>query len=407
MLGQLVVTAGPDKDSSFALEEGQSFVIGRGQESDTKLKDPQVSRKHCEVRVEDGKVLLINLSSSAATLVNGKRVTEHQLKPGDVVQLGSTHMRFLVDVDPSAPTLFEAPAAQTAPEKLEQLQDLVGKNLAHFEIQSLVAKGHSGLIFRAKDTEDGKVVALKVMLPEFSQNEEERQRFVRAMKTMMPLRHPNLVAILGAGKTGNYCWIAMELVEGESLSQVIQRIGTAGMLDWQNAHRVAVHIGRALEFAQQQHIVHRNLTPQNILIQKSDKTAKLGDLMLAKALEGNMALEITKPGEILGDVRYLPPERTRRDVEIDGRSDIYSLGAMVYHLLTGRPPCDGGSLPETIKKIRQDEPVKPKKFQLSIPDLFEGVVMKMLAKRPEDRYQNPTDMLAELEKVGKYQGLNP
>jgi serine/threonine protein kinase len=90
---------------------------------------------------------------------------------------------------------------------------------------------------------------------------------------------------------------------------------------------------------------------------------------------------------------------------VDCRSDIYSLGATVYALLTGRPPFDAGSLPETIMKIRQADPVKPKKYQLSIPDLFEGTVLKMLAKRPDDRFQNAKGMLAELERVAKFQGL--
>src|SRR5207248_885270 len=122
----------------------------------------------------------------------------------------------------------------------------------------------------------------------------------------------------------------------------------------------------------------------------------LGDLALAKALEGTLAEQITRPGEIIGDVRYMSPERTRGTADIDGRSDIYSLGATVYALLTGRPPVEGGSLVETITKIRQAEPVRPTKYQLSIPALFEGTVMKMLAKRPEDRYQTAADLLTDL-----------
>ena len=151
--------------------------------------------------------------------------------------------------------------------------------------------------------------------------------------------------------------------------------------------------------------MHRNISPTNIMLRSSDKAAKLGDLMLAKALEGALAKQITKPGQLLGDIAYMSPERTRSIGEVDSRSDIYSLGATVYALLTGRPPCEGGSLPETIAKIRTAEPVRPKKYQLSIPDQFEGVVMQMLAKRPEDRYQTAKDLLADLERVAKFQGM--
>jgi serine/threonine-protein kinase len=231
------------------------------------------------------------------------------------------------------------------------------------------------------------------------------QRFVRAMKTMLPVRHANIVTIVGAGKTGPFCWIAMDYIEGESLTKVIQRIGVAGMLDWKHAFRVAVDIARALEYAHGQSIIHRNVTPQNILLRKSDKAALLGDLMLAKALEGSLAQHVTKPGELLGDVAYMAPERTHGTGAIDGRSDLYGLGATVYAVLTGRPPCTADTLPEVIAKIRNADPEKPKKYQLSIPDMFQGAVLKLLAKRPQERYQTAAELLKDLERVGKFAGV--
>jgi serine/threonine protein kinase len=123
-------------------------------------------------------------------------------------------------------------------------------------------------------------------------------------------------------------------------------------------------------------------------------------------LEGTLAETITRPGELVGDVSYMSPERTKGTLaEVDGRSDIYSLGATLYALLTGRPPFIGDSLTDTVRKIRQAEPEKPKKYQLAIPDQFEGVVLKMLAKRPEERYQTAAELLKELERVAKFQGV--
>jgi serine/threonine-protein kinase len=261
------------------------------------------------------------------------------------------------------------------------------------------------MVFHATDTKDNRSVALKVLLPEFSRNEEEMQRFVRAMKTMLPLRHPNLIALYGAGKTGGYCWVAMEYIAGENLTQVIQRIGVAGMLDWRHAFKVAVHIGRALAYAHEQQIIHRNVTPKNVLLEATTKVAKLGDLMKAKALEGALAQQITRPGELIGDVAYMSPERTRGTTDIDGRSDLYGLGATVYALLTGHPPCQGSTLVEKITRIRQEAPVKPSKSQMSIPSAFEGVVLKLLAKRPEERYQTAEAMLKDLERVGRLNGV--
>ncbi len=408
MLGQLLVIAGPDSGRVFSVKEGDPLLIGRGQNTETKLKDPAVSRVHCQVEVEGKKAFLANSSTTSGTLVNGKKVKRHELRPGDVIQIGSTQLRFQPEGSHEASTVVVSPPATPKPiaAAADQLTELVGQTLSHYEIASVLAKGRSGMVFRARDTKEDRQVALKVLWPEFSKNEEEMQRFVRAMKTMLPLRHPNLVALYGAGKTGQYCWIAMEFVDGESLTQVIQKIGTAGMLDWRHALRVAIHIGRALQFAEEHQIIHRNIQPANILIQSSDKLTKLGDLMLAKALEGTRAEQITRPGELIGDVAYMSPERTRGGTaSVDCRSDIYSLGATVYAMLAGRPPFDAGSLPETIMKIRQTEPVKPKKFQLSIPDQFEGTVLKMMAKRPEDRFQKAAEMLGELDRVAKYQGM--
>jgi serine/threonine protein kinase len=407
MSAQLQVIAGPDQGRSFSLGEGQTLVIGRGQKTETRLRDPQVSREHCHVQADGGRFLVTDSGSAGGTVVNGKRITQHELKPGDVIQIGATQLRFQLEGAPEQSTLVTSPHTPPRPsrESAEQLEELAGKNLAHFAIESVAARGRTGIVFKARDTKEDRPVALKVMWPEFAQDEEEMQRFVRAMKTMLPLKHPNLVTVYAAGKAGPYCWISMEYVDGESLTQVIERIGIAGMLDWRQALRAAIHVARGLDYAHEHHVIHRNITPNNILVRSSDKLAKLGDLMLAKALEGTHCQQITRPGELIGDVAYMSPERTRGTAEIDSRSDIYSLGATVYALLTGRPPFDGGALVETITRIRSAEPAKPKKFQLSIPDLFEGTVLKMLAKRPEERHQTPAELLADLERVAKYQGV--
>jgi serine/threonine-protein kinase len=285
-----------------------------------------------------------------------------------------------------------------------ELGRFVGKSISHYQVGEVLAQGHSGVVFHGRDTESGMPVALKILWPQMSED-KQKQRFVRAMKTVMPLQHPNLVRVLGAGRTGGCCWVAMEYVEGESLTQVIQRIGTAGMLDWRYGLRVAVHVARGLELAHQHQIIHRNVTPMNIMVTAGDKIAKLGDLMLAKALEGELAEAITGPGELLGDVRYMSPERTHSRTSVDGRSDIYSLGATVYALLTGRPPFDAESLTKTVMKIRSAEPIRPKKFHLAVPDSLEGAVMRMLAKRPDERFATAGDLLADLERVAQYQGL--
>jgi serine/threonine-protein kinase len=262
------------------------------------------------------------------------------------------------------------------------------------------------MVFSARDMRNGQTVALKVLLPEMSGSRETMQRVTRSLRTVQALHHPNLVTLLDAGETGPFCWMAMEFVDGESLTQILQRIGTAGILDWRHTLRIAVHIARALDFAAQHHIIHRNITPANILVRNSDRVAKLGDLMLAKALEDVSKEQITRRGELVGDLAYMAPERTYSAGRVDTRSDIYGLGATIYALLTGRAPCQGPSQLETIRYIREVEPSPPRKIQLSIPESFEQVVMKMLAKKPEERFQSPMELLQALEQVAREHKLN-
>jgi serine/threonine protein kinase len=407
---QIFVLSGPEKDRVFTLHPGDDMMLGRGANCAYKLTDPRASRSHCQLLMHGDKVTVIDNGGSGGTMVNGKAVEKQALKLGDVIRVGDTQLRLQMGDFPLEVAMQVAePSGNTTAQikagKVQKLADLNGKLLSHYQIAAIIGEGSSGMMFRATDVKSKTPVALKVLLPEFSTNDDEMQRFVRAMKTMLPLKHPNLVRLLAAGKTGPYCWVAMEYVAGENMAKTIERIGVAGMLDWRHGFRVAVHVARALEYAHNEQILHRNVTPKNILLEAETKTVKLGDLMLAKALEGSMAKQITRPGEILGDVAYMSPERTRSITDVDGRSDIYGLGATVYALLTGRPPFEGNSLIEKITKIRQIEPVKPTKYQLSIPHRFELCVMQMLAKRPEDRYQTATALLKELNAIGKMQSL--
>jgi serine/threonine protein kinase len=355
------------------------------------------------------RLLLGDAGSTAGTLVNGTRITaEHPLRIGDIIQIGQSQLRVEEEVVPEVATFAQLPVAGSGAEgtaSVVKLADLIGQTLGRYQVEAVRARGQTGLVFLAQDLESGEEVALKVLRPEFTQRPADVQRFFRAAQTVLPLRHPHLLPLRDVGQTGPYCWLVMDFIDSESLTDVIDRIGVAGMLDWRFAARVAVHIGRALQFAHAHQVIHRNLTPRNVLVRFPDKTALLGDLMLAKAIEGALAVDITRPGEIVGDVRYMPCERLLGKDAVDARSDIYSLGALVYALLTGRPPLAGPSLLETLALIRNGEPVRPKKFQLSISDLFEGVVMRMLARRPEDRYQTADELLVHLDRAILYQGV--
>jgi serine/threonine protein kinase len=411
MVPQLFITSGPDKGRSFPLVLGETLQVGRSQATATRLTDPTVSRVHCEIEWDGKRALVINISSSG-THINGHSIAQQELKPGDVMRVGNTELALRMPADQEASTVVggdkSAPQPNPAPKPIggeQAVTSLLGKTLSNYVLEQIIAKGATGVVFKAKDTASNQVVAFKVLEPSAVCQEEDMQRFIRAMKLMLPLRHPNLVPLHKAGKTGAFCWVAMEYIDGESMTQVIKRIGVAGMLDWRYGFRVAVHIARALDYAHSQSIIHRNVTPQNIMWRAADKTALLGDLMLAKALEGTPCQQITKPGELVGDVGYMSPERTRGTAEVDCRSDLYGLGATVYALIAGRPPFGTGTLIEMVTRIRTTEPEKPRKYQMAIPDMFQGTVMRLLAKRPDERFQTAQEVLSDLERVGKFAGV--
>ncbi len=408
MSHQIQVVGGPEKGRVFPLVDGTPLVIGRGQQSDTKINDPFMSRTQCTV-LWLGNTITLNDSGGGNTLVRGIAVDEQRLNDGDEFQAGSSVFRYVdgnieTDTTRRLPPA-NAPASLTPKPNVPALKDLVGHTFATYRLDKIISSGNAGFLFKGTDTEKNRIAAVKVLFPERTSTDEEKERFVRAMKTMLPIRHPNIVSLWNAGKSGPFCWAAMEFIDCESMTEVIHRIGVQGMLDWRDVWRVGIDIGRALEKAYSEKVIHRNVTPANILRRKSDKSTLLGDLMLAKALEGALSKQITSPGRILGELPYLPPERTRDDGNVDTRSDIYGLGATMYALLAGRAPFESDSTTDLIRMIRNDTPVPPKKYQLSINELFEMVVLKMISKLPSDRYDNPSQLLAELEKVGRYQGL--
>jgi serine/threonine protein kinase len=398
MTYRLEVIAGPDQGRVFPLPEADTLLLGRSRATETRLTDPHVSRVHCHVQVTGNQVVVTDFDSAGGTFINDQPVTHGELKPGEVIRIGATCLTLLTD-DPEEATTLPLPFlhAELDQGSRGEMVRLAGQTFSHYFIGPVLAEGGSGLVFHARDTQAERPVALKVLWPGLVPDERHKERFVRVMRGMLSLRHPNLVAVLGVGQTGAYCWVALEYIDGESLARAIERrISVQSPLDWRYGLRVAVHIARALEFAGQHQLVHGNLAPANILVRSATQEAVLGDLMLAQALEAPAPVG-SRPGARVGDVRYMAPERTYGSAGVDARADIYSLGAVVYALLAARPPFTAGSVGEMLVQIRQAEPLPPRQFQPSLPDAFERVVLTMLAKRPADRYQTAAALLTELE----------
>lgn len=424
----------PEAGTRVPLAEQATLLVGRGADCGLRLSDPGASRVHCRIVVAADKVIIEDAGSRWGTLVNGARVESRELRPGDEILIGDTTLVLELDVPraatampfreretlpprpvPSVDEIDQPSPPPRAPLRTVNFQSLVGQKFLRFRVGSMVARTRSGALFRAFDpgkaaadvpnaSGDERVIALKVFAPEVLGDEKTTRRFIRAIRTMLPLQHEHLVRLHTAGRWQGLCFAASEFVEGESLTQVIQRVGIAGMLDWRRAWQIAVAITRALEYAHERGIIHRNITPGHILVSERQDVIKLGDLTLAKAFDG-CSERITQPGEVVGDLRYLAPEQFTGDAWCDGRSDIYSLGATLYAVLTGKPPFDGATTGEIIRAVLSDRPEPPSRLHIGIPPQFEGVVLRMLARFPDERYPSVRELLRELDRVRKYAGF--
>jgi serine/threonine protein kinase len=405
---RLRVIGGPDKGTSFQLPVEGNQTLGRSkQHNEMCLHDPAVDRVHCQVEIEDGRVFVSDFDSDTGTFVNGAQVRRHELKHGDIIRIGDTEIQFqsiggAPATAPSTPAALQPAAAPPPPSRTappaENLDSLTGTTLGHYVVGPILGRGHYGAVFRAQDRKEDRIVALKV-LPGFPKSEEEMQQFAQAIKAALPLRHPNVVTIYGAGRTATLCWLAMEYVEGESAAQMLQWIGTSGVPDWQQAFRLAVYLCRALYFLHEKELNHRNITPHNVLFRSIDRQVKLGDWALTRALAGSSLRQSTLRAKLLSELPFLSPEQTQPRAPADIRSDIYSVGAVVYGVLTGRPPFAGDSPAETISQIRQAAPTAPRQERSSVPEPFEAIVLKMLAKNPQERQQTPAELLAQLARI--------
>jgi hypothetical protein len=417
---RLLVVDGGDRGQAYALPAAGLIRIGNyGGKTDICLHDLYVARDHCHVDVAtDGRVTVIAQASAAGTLVNGAKVVTQEIKPGDVLRVGNSFLRLeqLSDEPPPAAEAAPAPAAPTpdvvaAPPAApivpgvlphlptDRLKELTGHVLGHYVIGAALAPGPVGTVFRAKDTKTNQDVALKVLPTDFPADDAEVQRFVRVMRQFLAAQHAGLVGLLGVGRTLPYVWVASVLVPGESLGVAIKDSKSPKRGKWRPALRLARHAARTLDFLQRRRLVHGAVTPANVLYPPGDGPPVLKDAGLWDALAGSALLRHAVGKQTLAELAYLSPEHTDPDRAVDDLSDQYCLGAVVYALMTGRPPCEGGSAAETVEFIRNAIPLRPKEACPGLPDAFQAVVLRMLSKHPEDRYSGPGPLLADLDAV--------
>lgn len=270
--------------------------------------------------------------------------------------------------------------------------NLVGEVLGErYEILDKIGTGGMATVYKAKDTLLNRNVAIKILRDSLEGEEQVVTNFVREAQSSASLTHSNIVSVYDVGETDGLNYMVMELVDGTTLKQYIKQ---KGMLPWQEACDYAIQIGQGINEAHSQNIIHCDIKPQNIMMTE-DKTLKVTDFGIAKAVSSGTTVV---GGAALGSVHYISPEQARGGFT-DARSDIYSMGVVLYEMLAGRVPFDGDSAVGIAMKHLEEEAVDVKCINIDMPTDLDYIVMKAISKEQTSRYQTVQEMLNDLHAV--------
>ena len=273
--------------------------------------------------------------------------------------------------------------------------NLEGKLLGNrYEIIKKIGNGGMATVYKATDKILKRQVAVKILRDEFTTDEEFIRRFEAEAQSAARLTHANIVSIYDVGVEGSLYFIVMELIQGKTLKEII--IEENGPLPWKWSINVAIQIAQALEMAHRNNIIHRDIKPHNIIITE-EGVAKVTDFGIAKAVSNST---ITAFGTTIGSVHYFSPEHARGGFT-DAKSDLYSLGVVMYEMLTGKVPFDADTPVSVALKHMQEEPVEPIQLNPNMPKAVNKIIMKALKKDPTLRYQSSTEMLRDLKEALK------
>lgn len=263
-----------------------------------------------------------------------------------------------------------------------------------YELIEKIGDGGMAVVYKAKDRLLNRYVAVKILRPEFTRDAQFIESFKKESQAAAGLQHPNIVNVYDVGKEGNIYFIVMELIDGRPLSDIIEENGP---LDYRNVIEIGKQVAAALSLAHKNHIIHRDVKPHNIMITK-DGVAKLADFGIAKAISTSTIVNKDDGGQVMGSVHYFSPEQARGKY-VDEKSDVYSLGIVLYEMLTGEVPFDGEN-PVEIALMHINEDIKPpSQIVDNVPPALEKIILKATDKYQTNRYENAEVMFEDLNNV--------
>jgi len=268
------------------------------------------------------------------------------------------------------------------------------KKYGRYEIIKELGRGSMGIVYLGHDPQIDRLVAIKVLRQDRVTSEAFVTRFLKEARAIGRLSHPNIVAVYDVGEDQGTIYLTMEYIEGRSLAEIIKekKVNVHELKEW------AIQIADALNYAHNKGIVHRDIKPSNIIVQK-DGYIKITDFGIAHIEDPN-ALQQTQAGEILGTPAYMSPEQVLGE-KVDGRSDLFSLGIILYEALTQKKPFKGDTLTAIFKEIIQTTPISPDKISKDVSPELAQIIMKCLAKDPKERFQTGAELAEALKKLSK------
>lgn len=274
-----------------------------------------------------------------------------------------------------------------------EIDKYIGRLLDNrYEILEVIGIGGMAVVYKARCHRLNRLVAIKILRDDYSQDEEFRRRFHAESQAVAMLSHPNIVSVYDVSTSNDADYIVMELIDGITLKQYMEK---KGVLNWKETLHFAIQIAKALEHAHSRGIIHRDIKPHNVMVLKNG-SVKVADFGIARVMSKSNTL--TK--EALGSVHYISPEQAKGG-RVDNRSDLYSLGVVMYEMMTGRPPYDGESPVAVAIQHINGSALMPSSLNPNIPGGLEQIIMRAMGKQPSDRYATATAMLYDMDEFRK------